>query len=134
MARARPAALVRASCHGAPGFVTSLAGLDDARLDAVLVAAGELVWHAGPLAKGGGLCHGTAGNGWTFLELHARTGEARWRERARAFATKAMAQCDAHARQYGQRRYSLWTGDVGAALYVAACIGGDARMPSVEPD
>ena len=121
-------------CHGAPGFVTSLAGLDDARLGHVLAAAGALVWDAGAVRKGGGLCHGTAGNGWAFLKLHARSGDARWGDRARAFATHAMAQCDAHARRYGRRRYSLWTGDVGTALYVAACIDGDARMPSVESE
>jgi hypothetical protein len=121
-------------CHGAPGIVTSLAQLEDARLDDVLVAAGELVWEAGPLCKGGGLCHGTAGNGWTFLKLHARTGETRWRDRARAFAMHAIDQCDAHARRYGNRRYSLWTGDVGTALYNSACIDGDARMPTVESE
>jgi hypothetical protein len=121
-------------CHGAPGFVTGLARLDDARLDDVLVAAGRLVWDAGPLAKGGGLCHGTAGNGWTFLKLHARTRDAAWLDRARAFATHAMDQCDAHAAQYARRRYTVWTGDIGAALFVAACIDTDARLPQVEPD
>ena len=33
---------------------------------------------AGPLRKGAGLCHGTAGNGCAFLALHARTGDERW--------------------------------------------------------
>ena len=32
-------------------------------------AGGELTWQAGPLAKGAGLCHGTAGNGYAFLKL-----------------------------------------------------------------
>lgn len=47
-------------CHGAPGMVASLAPLIDEDL---ALAGGELAWRAGPLAKGPGLCHGTAGNG-----------------------------------------------------------------------
>jgi hypothetical protein len=121
-------------CHGAAGMIAALAGLDDPRLDEVLVAAGELVWDAGPLDKGGGLCHGTAGNGYAFLKLHERTTDARWMERARAFAMHAIAQCDAHERQYGQRRYSLWTGDIGTALYAAACIDGASQLPHVDPE
>ena len=42
-------------CHGAPGMVTSLAGLPDPRLDELLAAAAELTWVAGPLAKGRGV-------------------------------------------------------------------------------
>jgi lantibiotic modifying enzyme len=82
-------------CHGAPGVVTSLATLprDDAT-DDLLEAAGELVWQAGLLRKGPGLCHGTAGNGCSFLALHARTGEARWLDRARAFAMHSLEQVD----------------------------------------
>ena len=82
-------------CHGAPGLVTSLATLppgDEA--DALLGAAGELVWQAGPLRKGAGLCHGTAGNGCAFLALHARTGDERWLDRARAFAMHALEQVE----------------------------------------
>ncbi|MGH2858926.1 MAG: lanthionine synthetase LanC family protein, partial [Solirubrobacteraceae bacterium] len=51
-------------CHGAPGVITSLAELPrDQQTDDLLSVAGELVWRAGPLKKGPGLCHGTAGNG-----------------------------------------------------------------------
>ena len=32
--------------------------------------AGELVWQRGLLKKGPGLCHGVAGNGYTFLHLY----------------------------------------------------------------
>jgi hypothetical protein len=113
--------------------LTCLAGVDDPRLDEVFEASGELIFDAGPVEKGGGLCHGTAGNGYALLKLHRRTGEARWHDRALAFAVHAMAQCDTHARHYGQRRYSVWTGDLGAALYAAACIDGDTRLPHVEP-
>jgi len=120
-------------CHGAPGVVTSLAGLPDPRLDELLAAAAELTWVAGPLEKGAGLCHGTAGNGYAFLKLFRRTNDERWLERARAFAMHTMAQGDRMAEQYGQRRHSLWTGDAGVACYVWGCISGDAALPNLDP-
>ncbi len=60
-------------CHGAPGFVICLAGLPGTALDDLLLAAGETIWSAGPLAKGSNLCHGTGGNGYAFLKLYRRT-------------------------------------------------------------
>jgi len=131
---ARPSKMLVHWCHGAPGMIASVASLDDDRLDAILDAAGELIWTAGPVAKGASLCHGTAGNGFAFLKLYGRSGDARWLERARAFAIHAIAQSDRHAERYGQRRYSLWTGDPGVALYVAACIDADDRLPMFDPD
>ncbi|HET9764347.1 MAG TPA: LanC-like protein [Casimicrobiaceae bacterium] len=121
-------------CHGAPGMVTSLAALRDARLDAVLIAAGELVWTAGPLLKGASLCHGTAGNGYAFLKLFRRTGDERWLERARAFAMHAIAQSAAHERRYGMRRYSLYTGDLGLAIYLVHCLDGSDAWPGLDAD
>jgi hypothetical protein len=32
----------------------------------------------------------------------------------------------------GRRRYSLFTGDVGTALFAAACLDADARFPIVD--
>jgi hypothetical protein len=121
-------------CHGAPGMIACVARLPEPDLDALLVAAGELIFVAGPLRKGASLCHGTAGNGFAFLKLHRRSGDARWLERARAFAMHAIAQSDRHAEQYGRRRHSLWTGDPGVALYVAACIGGGDALPLVDAE
>ena len=81
-------------CHGAPGIVTSFAAIaaDDADLTGLLLAGGELTWRAGPLTKGPGLCHGTAGNGYAFLKLLDRTGDEHWLERARVFAMHAAGQ------------------------------------------
>jgi hypothetical protein len=115
-------------CHGAPGIVTSLATLPSGdKTDELLHAAGELVWRAGPLRKGAGLCHGTAGNGCAFLALYARTGEARWLDRARAFAMHALEQVER-----AEPRYSLWTGDIGVALYLRACFDGWEGMPILD--
>jgi len=131
--RARDERFLVQWCHGAPGFVTSLAALPDHRLDELLIAAGELVWKAGPLRKGASFCHGTAGNGYTFLKLFARSGDQRWLDRARAFAMHAIQQSETHAASYGMRRYSLYTGDPGLAIYLARCIAGKADWPTLDP-
>lgn len=128
-----PARLVQ-HCHGAPGMVTTLAAgpVRAPGLDALLRGAGELTWRAGPLAKGGSLCHGTGGNGYAFLRLWRHTGEAAWLERARAFAMAAIGQCRAARRGLGRGRYSLWTGDPGLAVYLWACMAGEAGFPTVD--
>ncbi len=113
-------------CHGAPGIVATLAHLLDEEL---AVAGGELTWQAGPLRKGAGLCHGTAGNGYAFLALLERTGDERWLERARAFAMHAAGQVENSRSNYGRGRYTLWTGDLGIALYLADCIDGGGELP-----
>jgi hypothetical protein len=121
-------------CHGAPGIVAAFAGcpFSTPELERFLRAGGELVWQAGPLAKGSNFCHGTAGNGYAFLKLYERTGDALWLERARAFAMTAIAQCREARLQYGQGRYSLWTGDLGLACYLWDCVEGEPRFPTVD--
>ena len=93
------------------------------------IRSGELTWRVGPLRKGASLCHGTAGNGYAFLALHERTGDEEWLARARAFAVHAVQQVGRARSQYGRGRYSLWTGDIGAALYIADCIEGEGKLP-----
>lgn len=119
-------------CHGAPGFVVCVADLPSPALDEVLAAAGEAVWAAGPLNKGSNLCHGTGGNGYAFLKLYQRTGNAMWLQRAQAFAMHGIAQIEADAKQYGQLRYSLWTGDPGFAVYLWDCLRGRADFPTLD--
>ena len=128
---AGPAKKLMQFCHGAPGIVVCLADLPSAALDEALAAGGEAIWRAGPLAKGSNLCHGTGGNGYAFLALHRRTGDARWLARARAFAMHGIAQTDADFRTHGQMRYSLWTGDLGFALYLRDCIRGAGTFPTL---
>lgn len=125
-------AMLMQYCHGAPGFIVCLADMPGAALDTLLVAAGEAVWAAGPLIKGSNLCHGTGGNGYAFLKLHERTGNALWLDRARAFAMHGIAQTRAHARQHGQLRHSLWTGDPGFAIYLWDCLRGEAAFPTLD--
>jgi hypothetical protein len=113
-------------CHGAPGIVATLAPFLDEEL---AVAGGELAWRAGPLRKGANLCHGTAGNGYAFLALLERTGDERWLARARAFAMHAAGQVERSRKRYGRGRHTLWTGDLGTALYLADCCDGAGSPP-----
>jgi lanthionine synthetase-like protein len=108
-------------CHGAPGIVSTLG---DLLPDDLLLAGAETTWRTGPLEKGPGLCHGTAGNGYALLKTHALTGDEVWLERARSFALAALDQL--------QQRYSLMTGDIGAALFAQACIDADPRFPILD--
>jgi hypothetical protein len=117
-------------CHGPPGVVVSLASLTPLREE--LLAAGRAIWAAGPLAKGTNLCHGDAGNAFAFLALHAVTTDPLWLARARAFAMNATRRCDEARVRYGQGRHSLWTGDLGLAWFLAACIRGEARFPTID--
>jgi len=121
-------------CHGAPGMVTTFADAPFAppQLEALLVEGGHFTWAAGPLAKGSNLCHGTGGNGYAFLKLHRRTGDAIWLERARAFAMTASAQCRAARAELGRGRFSLWTGDPGLAVYLWDCLTGEPRFPTID--
>lgn len=123
-------------CHGAPGIVTAFAPCPPGRspaLDTLLLAAGRAIWQAGPLAKGPGLCHGTAGNGYALLALHSRSGDAIWLERARRFAMHAIEQHERALATHGHGRPTLWTGDAGLAIYLADCLlGRDAGWPTLD--
>jgi Lanthionine synthetase C-like protein len=116
-------------CHGAPGIVASLW---DVAPEELMIAGGELTWRAGPLVKGPGFCHGTAGNGYAFLKLLALTGNELWLDRARAFGLHAIAQVEQAREQYGRGRFTLFTGDVGVALYLRSCLDGSAEVPTIE--
>ena len=115
-------------CVGAPGILIAAWDYLDEEL---LLAGAELIWAAGAHGdeKGHGICHGTSGNGFALLKAFARTGDELWLERARRFAVHALAQAERIAAANGRRRYSLFTGDVGTALFAAACLDGDARYP-----
>jgi len=116
-------------CHGAPGIVSTLGDLMPLEL---AIGGGELTWHAGPLRKGPSLCHGTAGNGFAFLRMYDLTGDPVWLERARRFAMHAIEQVDSERAALGRGRYTLFTGDVGVALYLRACLDQDPDFPILD--
>jgi hypothetical protein len=121
-------------CHGAPGMVTAFADAPFASpdLEDLLDEGGKFAWAAGPLAKGSNLCHGTGGNGYAFLKLYRRTNDPVWLERARAFAMTAIAQYREAHDQLGRGRYSLWTGDIGLAVYLWDCVTAKPHFPAID--
>jgi lantibiotic modifying enzyme len=118
-------------CHGAPGIVATAAPYLDEEL---LLAGAELTWQAGAhgAEKGPGICHGTAGNGYALLKAFGCTGDHLWLERARRFAVHALAQTESTCAERGAGRYSLFTGDVGAALFASDCLDATARFPILD--
>ena len=114
-------------CHGSPGVITSLESFpknQDEKIEQLLVGAGELVWKAGPLKKGIALCHGTDGNGYAFLQLYKRTNDSKWLDRARQFAMHAIEQRNG--------RFTLFTGELGLAMYLISCIESDSKFPMLD--
>jgi hypothetical protein len=118
-------------CAGAPGILVAAADYLD---EALVLAGGELIWRAGPHGpeKGPSICHGTAGNGYALLKVFARTKDERWLARARRFAVHALGQTRRLRAERGQGRYSLWTGDLGVALYLADCLEARSAYPLLD--
>ena len=114
-------------CSGAPGILACAHSYLDEEL---LLAGAELTWQAGPpgMEKGSGICHGTAGNGHAVLKVFERTGDELWLDRARRFAVHAVEQVG----RRGTGRYSLFTGDVGVALYISDCLEGRSAFPIID--
>ena len=121
-------------CHGAAGVLTSLwdCAPEDGEWSDLLLAAGRLVWEAGPIRDEPGLCHGTAGNAYALLALWRRAGDEQWLERAQALAAHAAAQVEDRVTELGHGRHSLFTGDEGVALCLASCVAGDERLPVMD--
>lgn len=122
-------------CHGAPGIVVALSPLRPGAssiVDALLLGAGRAIWRAGPLIKGPGLCHGTAGNGYALLKLYSRMGNALWLHRARRFAMHALQQLESTWAREGRARPSLWTGDAGVTMFLHDCLLAHADWPTLD--
>ena len=121
-------------CHGAPGVIactSSLMNQGDDDFDQLLLDAGELIWHAGPLEKGPNFCHGTSGNGYAFLKLFRQTNDQMWLERARSFAMIAISQARDRL-ESDKLQPSLWTGDLGLCFYLDACINASDAIPTLD--
>ena len=58
--------------------------------------------------------------------------QAKWLERARAFAMHGIQQSLRNERAFGQQRYWLWTGDPGFAVYLWDCLRGQAAFPTLD--
>lgn len=121
-------------CHGAPGAICALADQlpRTTENNNLILKSGELVWHAGPLKKGTSLCHGTSGNALAFLKIFKRTQDEKWLERAKAFSMHCLKQCEDLEKNYGQLRFSLWTGDLGLVWLNEQIKNHTADMPLLD--
>ena len=70
-----------------------------------------------------------AAHGYALLRAFAITQDEQWLARARRFAMHALEQVERMRKHYGRGRFTLFTGDVGAALFARACSDVDARFP-----
>ena len=44
----------------------------------------------------------------------------------------ALGQVKRDRDNYGRGRYALWTGDIGAAVYLKSCLDADATFPIMD--
>ncbi|CAJ1414872.1 unnamed protein product [Effrenium voratum] len=115
-------------CHGAPGAVflyckayevlREKQWLDLAQELWCNGEAGELVWKYGLLKKGPGICHGIAGNGYTFLSLYRLTGDAHWLARAYHFAEQMATRQVKEQSRKPDTPYSLYEGLAGTVCFL----------------
>jgi hypothetical protein len=49
-----------------------------------------------------------------------------------ALTMHAMGQSEQHLEEGGRYRHSLWTGDIGLAIYLLSCIDGAAEFPTMD--
>lgn len=109
-------------CHGASGFVHLFSHAfqvfgEQRYLDAA-VGCGEVVWRRGLLRKGYGLCHGVAGNAYTFLQLLRLTGKPLYYHRAQKFTEWCLSSSERVTRT-PDNPYSLFEGLAGTTTFFA---------------
>jgi integrase len=75
---------------------------------------------------------GTGGNGCASRKLYRRTNDLMWLERARSFAMTVISQYREARDQLGRGRYSLWTDDIGLAVYLWDCLTAEPRFPTID--
>ena len=44
----------------------------------------------------------------------------------------AAAQVEAGRSRYGRGRHTLWTGDLGTAMFLCRCLDGSSELPAIE--
>jgi len=128
-------------CHGAPGWVQLFCLAHSVYGDRKYLDAGRdcgrVVWERGLLRKGYGLCHGAAGNGYTFISLYKHTNDARYLHYALKFAEWCCDFGTHHGCRTPDRPWSLFEGLSGTAQFLVdilepgkACFPGYDLMES----
>ena len=114
-------------CHGAPGMVTSL-GRRPRRGPRARRRRADLARRARPpRARASATAPpATATRSSPCSSARATSAGSSGRAGSRAHS---IAQVERARADHGMGRYSLWTGDLGTALYLADCIDGAGRLP-----
>jgi len=76
------------------------------------------VWNRGILKKGYGICHGVAGNAYSFLSLYKQTNDAKYLHRAIKFAEWCF-DYGQHGCRIPDHPFSLFEGMAGTVYFLA---------------
>ncbi|XP_043587372.1 lanC-like protein 2 isoform X2 [Bombus pyrosoma] len=108
-------------CHGAPGmtmlFCLAYEIYKDKNYLATAVQCGDVTWARGLLKKGYGICHGVAGNAYTFLSLYQQTKNIKYLYKACKFAEWCM-DYGTHQSRSPDRPFSLFEGLAGTIYFL----------------
>ncbi|XP_053972590.1 lanC-like protein 2 [Hylaeus volcanicus] len=108
-------------CHGAPGmsmlFCLAYEIYQDDQYLNTALQCGEVVYSRGLLKKGCGICHGVAGNAYTFLSLFQQTKDVKHLDRACKFAFWCM-DYGKHQMKLADRPFSLFEGIAGTIYFL----------------
>uniref|UniRef100_A0A3B5R7C4 Glutathione S-transferase LANCL1 n=1 Tax=Xiphophorus maculatus TaxID=8083 RepID=A0A3B5R7C4_XIPMA len=121
------------AAHGLAGiYYFLLQVLGNPRYLEEALHCGEVVWRWGLLKKGYGLCHGAAGNAYTFLGLYRLTWDPKHLYRACMFADWCM-NYGRHGCRTPDTPFSLFEGMAGTIYFLADLLQPmKARFPAFE--
>ncbi|KAG5318275.1 LANC2 protein, partial [Pseudoatta argentina] len=108
-------------CHGAPGmsalFCLAYKVFEDHTFLETAIQCGEVAWERGLLKKGYSICHGVAGNGYTFIHLFQQTKNIKYLYRACKFAEWCF-DYGLHQNRSPDRPFSLFEGLAGVIYFL----------------
>ncbi|XP_066908464.1 lanC-like protein 2 [Halyomorpha halys] len=108
-------------CHGSPGFINlfllAYKVYGNKWMLQTAIEAGDVVWERGLISKGYSICHGVAGNAYSFLALYNVTKEPKYLYRAACFADWCT-QYPKHQGMAPDRPYSLYEGIAGISYFL----------------
>lgn len=108
-------------CHGAPGismlFCLAHQVFEDSTFLDTAIRCAEVTWERGLLKKGYSICHGVAGNGYTFIYLFQQTKDIKYLYQACKFAEWCF-HYDSHQNRCPDRPFSLFEGLAGVIYFL----------------
>lgn len=114
-------------CHGAPGIIYLMAKAyiiwNELKYLTSCETMTDIIWKKGLLKKGPGICHGVAGNGYSFLLMYRLTGQEKYLHRAQCFAEFMRNDVFKKNARTPDYPYSLYEGVAGTACFLTDQIG-----------